>query len=204
MGPRTQKKEQGHERRTCLGSCPRFNRARAQPSELSLCLAGAQEPLTSFWPPSSLGLLERYGGLASFVFAYQGQSMFLEIMKEMRQPAEFGRAVWAANGGMGLVYALTVVLAYGAHGRQVAGFLPASLPPGLGRRVAGLLLCYHIGVSYLLCFQPLGEKIHNMAFPDTAALPNTRCALRARAAAAAAAASLTALPPAARPSGTTS
>ena len=61
--------------------------------------------------------------------------------------------------------------------------------------MAGLLLCYHIGVSYLLCFQPLGEKIHSMAFPDTAALPNTRCALRARAVAAAAAASLTALPP---------
>ena len=38
------------------------------------------------------GLLD-YGSVASFVFAYQGQSMFLEIMKEMRTPAEFGRSV---------------------------------------------------------------------------------------------------------------
>lgn len=43
-----------------------------------------------------VGVLARYGGVASFVFAYQGQSMFLEIMKEMRNPAEFGRSVWVS------------------------------------------------------------------------------------------------------------
>lgn len=42
----------------------------------------------------AVGVLGRYGGVASFVFAYQGQSMFLEIMKEMRNPAEFDRSVW--------------------------------------------------------------------------------------------------------------
>ena len=120
------------------------------------------------------GLLD-YGSVASFVFAYQGQSMFLEIMKEMRTPAEFGRSVvvsitllantkanayhgvaiadWVfatvqtANGGMMLVYAVTVGVAYGSHGRLVAGFLPASLPDGMAKRLVGLGLCYHIAVS---------------------------------------------------------
>jgi hypothetical protein len=57
-----------------------------------------EEPLTSFWPPSGpeWGVLARYGGVASFVFAYQGQSMFLEIMKEMRQPAEFDKSVFVS------------------------------------------------------------------------------------------------------------
>ena len=32
------------------------------------------------------------------IFAYQGQSMFLEIMREMRSPRHFPRAVFTANG----------------------------------------------------------------------------------------------------------
>ena len=36
---------------------------------------------------------------------------------------------------------------YGSHGRLVAGFLPASLPDGLAKRLVGLGLCYHIAVS---------------------------------------------------------
>ena len=114
----------------------------------------------------------------------------------------------AANGGMMLVYAVTVGVGYGSHGRLVAGFLPASLPDGIAKRAVGLGLCYHIAVSalettreqlhlaccavltssrvfvervrahrqvsYLLCFQPLGEKVHSMIWPDTAILCEAR------------------------------
>ena len=40
---------------------------------------------------------------------YQGQSMFLEIMREMKAPRHFPRAVLAANGAMlcGLTLTLT-------------------------------------------------------------------------------------------------
>ena len=38
------------------------------------------------------------GPPAAVIFAYQGQSMFLEIMREMRSPRHFPRAVFTANG----------------------------------------------------------------------------------------------------------
>ena len=53
----------------------------------------------------------------------------------------------AANIGMMLVYGVTVGMGYGSHGRLVAGFLPASLPNGMSKRLVGLGLCYHIAVS---------------------------------------------------------
>jgi hypothetical protein len=48
---------------------------------------------------------------------------------------------------MMIVYAVTVGVGYGSHGRLVAGFLPASLPDGIAKRIVGLGLCYHIAVS---------------------------------------------------------
>ena len=35
----------------------------------------------------------RYGSTASFIFAYQGQSIFLEVMREMKKPEEFPKTV---------------------------------------------------------------------------------------------------------------
>ena len=37
------------------------------------------------------------GNVCAFVFAFQGQSMFLEIMREMKLPRRFGRSVVGAN-----------------------------------------------------------------------------------------------------------
>jgi amino acid permease len=61
--------------------------------------SGAEgDNLTSFWPPpTDGGVLARYGSMASFVFAYQGQSMFFEIMKEMERPASFPKAIYAGE-----------------------------------------------------------------------------------------------------------
>ena len=38
---------------------------------------------THVWPEEGLSLLTIVGASSSFIFAYQGQSMFLEIMREM-------------------------------------------------------------------------------------------------------------------------
>ena len=43
------------------------------------------------------GFLSQYGAISSFVFAYQGQSMFLEIMAEMDKPSDFVLALRAAS-----------------------------------------------------------------------------------------------------------
>jgi hypothetical protein len=40
-------------------------------------------------------------------------------------------------------------------GSGVKGFLPFSLPNGPTKTIIGVLLCFHIIVSYMLCGQPL-------------------------------------------------
>ena len=81
--------------------------------------------------------------------------MFLEIMREMRDARQFPNSVVTANAVMAGVYLITTAAAYGAVGRDVDGFLPFSLQQGPLKTIVGVLLCFHIVVSYLLCNQPL-------------------------------------------------
>ena len=46
-----------------------------------------------------------FSPLGSFVFAFQGQSVMLEVMREMKDPNEFTKSLVAANSLMILVYA---------------------------------------------------------------------------------------------------
>ncbi|EOD24457.1 hypothetical protein EMIHUDRAFT_238504 [Emiliania huxleyi CCMP1516] len=92
----------------------------------------------SVWLPSGAASLDSFGAVSAFVFAYQCHSVLLEIMREMREPRSFPAAARAAYGVMGLVYTCTCVLAYGAFGSEVAGFLPESMPPGHAKRLVGL------------------------------------------------------------------
>eukprot|EP00312_Isochrysidales_sp_CCMP1244_P027643 CAMPEP_0202782658 /NCGR_PEP_ID=MMETSP1388-20130828/63029_1 /ASSEMBLY_ACC=CAM_ASM_000864 /TAXON_ID=37098 /ORGANISM="Isochrysis sp, Strain CCMP1244" /LENGTH=441 /DNA_ID=CAMNT_0049452107 /DNA_START=18 /DNA_END=1339 /DNA_ORIENTATION=+ len=114
----------------------------------------------SVWLPSGAASLDSFGAVSAFVFAYQCHSVLLEIMREMREPRSFPAAARAAYGVMGLVYTCTCVLAYGAYGSEVAGFLPDSMPPGHAKRLVGLLLALHTAVAYMVAAQPLHRSIH--------------------------------------------
>lgn len=122
----------------------------------------------SLWPSPETPFLSLYSSFGTFVFAYQGQSMFLEIMREMRDPRHFPRAVLAANGSMVVVYTLTVVVGYGARGTRVEGFLPDSLDAGPVRTVVAALLSFHVAVAYIITGQPLHRTLHVVFFPETA------------------------------------
>lgn len=117
--------------------------------------------------PGEQTFLQSSASLGSFVFAYQGQSCFLEIMREMRASTEFPKAVFAANGLMMLCYTTISAIGYGAHGDRITAFLPDALPAGAVRSLVGLLLAYHTLVSYLLTGQPLHRALHQMIWPRT-------------------------------------
>ena len=141
--------------------------------------APAQNITHSLWPPAlsqpggatAFDVLEWAGGICAFVFAYQGQTVFLEIMREMRKPGRFGEAVLWANLLMGVVYTATIVVSYGARGDRVAAFLPDSLDESsdAARQAVGLLLTFHTGVCYLITGQPLHRALHAALFPSDAA-----------------------------------
>eukprot|EP00050_Salpingoeca_kvevrii_P009809 m.4913 g.4913 ORF g.4913 m.4913 type:complete len:443 (-) comp2466_c0_seq1:63-1391(-) len=117
--------------------------------------------------PSGAEFLPTYNGFSSLVFAYQGQSMFLEIMDEMKSPRDFLKSVTLANGVMCLVYFCTAAIAYDARGDMVKPFLPASLGDTALKTVVGIFLTFHIIVSYLLTNQVLAFKLHGFFRPQT-------------------------------------
>jgi len=121
---------------------------------------------TSLWPAEGVSFLDAYGSFSSFIFAFQGHSIFLEIMGQMSPhtvAADFRRATYGANFGMGAVYMITCSVAYFFVGSDVKGFLPFSLPDSspVVKVIVGVLLCFHILVSYLLTAQPLTEYLHS-------------------------------------------
>ena len=134
----------------------------------------AEDVDTDLGPPSDENFINMYGNLSSFVFAYQGQSMFLEIMREMKKSRQFPKSVSVANMIMCVVYGATTGLSYYYKGSGVNSFLPFALQKGIVKTIVGLLLCYHIIVSYLVTGMPLMFSFHEMIWPNTLYLRNSR------------------------------
>ena len=111
-------------------------------------------------------LIDGVNSMSNVMFAYQGQSMFFEIMGEMRNPQTFSKSVYFSNFVMISVYAgistlvvLTVSASLGASPTSkdvadaVPGFLPSLLVGNFGRTIVSLLLTFHIAVSFLITNQ---------------------------------------------------
>lgn len=123
---------------------------------------------TRLWPEANVGVVEVYGSTASFIFAYQGQSVFLEIMREMKNPQEFPKAVSAATGVMMFTYLLIITLSYLAKGEDIPDFAPDAVTDPIFRRVVGVLVAFNLFSSYLLTNVPLALAIHEAVAPGTA------------------------------------
>jgi amino acid permease len=129
---------------------------------------GSAPPQHSVWlPEGSGGFLDVVEHVGSFVFAYQGHSVFLEVMREMEEPTHFPRSVYLANAVMVTVYTGTSIFAYAVYGDTVSGFLPDSLPDNGAKRVVGFLLVLHTAVSYLVLANPLHRALHQRLLPST-------------------------------------
>jgi len=79
--------------------------------------AGAVTP-TPLLPRAGTDFLQMYGSFAALIFAYQGQSMFCEIMREMKDSRQFPRAVGVGNGCMMAVYLFVRCPIPSCRGRQ--------------------------------------------------------------------------------------
>ena len=137
-------------------------------------LLGNGNTTTSFGDTTTIGPIEGTNSLdylqalSAFNFAYQGQSIYLELMSEMKDSTQFPRSCNFAYVVMAFVYAVTVVVAYGLRGIDTPDFLPDILPPGFARSTVGLLVVLHIAVSYVVSVQPLHMWFHSTIFPKTA------------------------------------
>jgi len=129
--------------------------------------------VTSVGIPPHIPFLTAYDSLSSFIFAFAGQSIFLEIISEMKRPQDFGKSVVVSSLGMFVFYLSIVVVSYYTQGAEVAGFLPGSLANGGLKTIACVLLSFHIMVSYLLASVVICRRLHVKLSPKTADKVNT-------------------------------
>ena len=81
--------------------------------------------------PAQTDFLTAYYPVNAFIFAYQGQTVFLEIMSEMRKPREWPKALWLGQGIMIPAYTITAFAGYYFKGDNVPSYLPAALSDGM-------------------------------------------------------------------------
>eukprot|EP00040_Diaphanoeca_grandis_P004231 m.27660 g.27660 ORF g.27660 m.27660 type:complete len:451 (+) comp15786_c1_seq1:172-1524(+) len=124
--------------------------------------------ITRRLPAADASFLQLYGSSASFIFAFQGQSVFLEVMREMKRPQDFPKAVSAANAVMVCVYLTITLVCYYFKGENLPDFLPDAVSNVWIRRIVGTLVAFNLFSSYLLTQVPLGIAWHERIFPQTA------------------------------------
>ncbi len=108
----------------------------------------------NMWPPHE-SYLDAYNPISSFIFAYQGQSIFLEVMAEMSQPRDWPKSVYLSHGIMAISYSITAFVGYYYKGNDVPAFLPSALKDGPGKTAINLLVAYHVLVAYIMNSIPL-------------------------------------------------
>lgn len=108
-----------------------------------------------------------FGALSSFVFAYQGQDMFCEIMQEMSDSREAPKAVTVSYCCMAASYTICVVVAYGFQGRSVAQFLPDTLDDGPIKTIVNVLVAFHILCAYVMTSNLVCKIFYALLFPSS-------------------------------------
>lgn len=112
----------------------------------------------------------------TIIFAYQGQSIFCEIMREMRDSRQFSFSLTVANSVMMVVYTFISAIAYATHGTDIKGFLPASMREGPPKVAVNVMVAFIAIVSYLVTGQPLHRLIHFSLSPQTVDTPSAAAA----------------------------
>ena len=97
------------------------------------------------------GIFGKMSSLAGIGFAVGSQKLFLNIRHELRHREESSKVLAGSLTCYGLAYVIVIILA----GPDPPTFLFDSIPDGWSRRIAGLLLWFHVAVSYAINSQAL-------------------------------------------------
>merc|ERR1719396_249605 len=102
------------------------------------------------WVNRDSGFLERAAGALDIIFAFCGQSIFLEILATMEDPAGMPRAVDASALSMLSFYMLVGGLGYALLGRAAPAPVTNALPSGPWSAVSNLALFVHVMCAYVI------------------------------------------------------
>mmetsp|Transcript_6221 Transcript_6221/g.10691 ORF Transcript_6221/g.10691 Transcript_6221/m.10691 type:complete len:468 (-) Transcript_6221:296-1699(-) len=110
--------------------------------------------------------LKTMASMTTAIFSFGGQGLFFETMAEMKRPKEFPRAVTSTTLLIFVIYLIVSLVCYYVYGEHVQGNILFALPDGQAKRVAGILLFFHVCISYVLAQQVIGRAIHVRLNPD--------------------------------------
>ena len=123
-------------------------------------------------PPSDMSVWDAFDSISAMTFAYQGQSMLLEIANEMEDARDFGKAIKVSGGSLLGLYACAMGCGYYYRGADVPSFLPDALDDSPLKTLVGVLLYFHVVVTYLVNNQPLTKKVVELFYPKAEAVGN--------------------------------
>lgn len=102
-------------------------------------------------PREALDYYGLFGTLGNIIWAYAGVSYYLEMMSEMKKPEDFApKSGVVAFAVSTLLYMFTSVLTYSKCGELTPESLVDVIPVGIWKRVASLLMIFHIIVTFCI------------------------------------------------------
>ncbi len=97
-----------------------------------------------------------HSNTGTFVFAWSGQKIYLEIMSEMRDASEFPKSLYASYPVIFTFYACVVVIGYAFQGRKAPGYILETLNFSGTKSFANVMMFLHMQISFTLNIQVRG------------------------------------------------
>jgi len=105
--------------------------------------------------------------LTGIVFAYSGQSIFMELMSEMAEPKDFRKSMVATGPFLVGTYTLVACTGYAYRGDRTPAYLLDVLPYNGTRLAANIFMFIHMIVSYSITSQVFCRSVHTRLSPAT-------------------------------------
>ena len=109
-----------------------------------------------------------FGAMSGFIFAYAGQSIYMEFMAEMVTPTKFPKSLSVGAPSIYLLYLISSTIQYSFTGQNTVSYMPDALPNDAIKVIANVSLLIHMLISYNITNQVLTRAIHVKLFPRTA------------------------------------
>jgi len=133
---------------------------------------------TSVWPSPTLSWQGVFGGLSTFVFAYNGMIIYLEFMAEMKEPKDWPKTFSISGPFQVGLYAVVGITGYIYKGSSIlngSGNLVDVIPHGAYYRIVQLMLFTYMYIAYLIKSTILTQVLSEVtlkAFGKNAISPN--------------------------------
>ncbi|KAK3270589.1 hypothetical protein CYMTET_21018 [Cymbomonas tetramitiformis] len=109
--------------------------------------------------PSETRWVEAVNGISGIVFAYSGQSIYPNLLAEMKRPEDFPKACYAAGPYMVFVYLASACTGYYYLGADAPFFLVDVLDCDWVRTASGVSLFVHMVISYAITSEVLTRAV---------------------------------------------